>query len=112
MVATEELNEQLGNFDRNGEVQISSSTRRFRSGGLGSSGSGEGLRACQFPSGLGLGDALLLPKENLAGAMWVLRASEASAVRRMCGRAAPDHHCHLARVQVESLASVTKFTLF
>ena len=27
----------------------------------------------------------------------------------MCGGAAPDHHCHLARVQVELLASVTKF---
>ena len=29
---------------------------------------------------------------------------ETCAVRRMCGGAAPDHHCHLARVQVELFA--------
>ena len=40
-----------------------------------------------------------------SGAWWVLRAPEASAVRRMCGRAAHDRHGHLARVSVESLAS-------
>ena len=50
-------------------------------------------------------DALQLPKEDLAGAWWVLRTPEASVVRRMVGGAAPDHHGHLARVQVELLVS-------
>ena len=35
----------------------------------------------------------------------VLRASEASAVRRMCGGAAHDHHGYVARVRMELLAS-------
>ena len=39
------------------------------------------------------------------GAMRVLRASEACAVRRMRGGAAPDHHGYLARVAMELLAS-------
>ena len=30
-------------------------------------GSGEGIRAGQYPCGVGLGDALLLPKEDAAG---------------------------------------------
>ena len=34
-------------------------------------GSGEGLRAGQSTSGLGLGDVLQLPEEDLAGALWV-----------------------------------------
>ena len=38
------------------------------------------------------------------GCCAVLRAPEASAVRRMRGGAAPDHHGHLARVEVELLA--------
>ena len=54
--------------------------------------------------GLGLGNTLRFPKEGIAGAVWLLRAPEASAVRRMCGRAAQDHHGHLARVKVELLA--------
>ena len=54
---------------------------------------------------MGLGAALQLPTEDVAGAMRVLRAPEASAVRRMCGGAAPDHHGHLARVEVELLAT-------
>ena len=94
----------LGKFDGNGEVQISSGRRRFGSGGLGS-GLGEGLRARQPSGGLGLGNALQLPKKDLAGALWILRAPEACAVSRMCGGAAPDHHGHLARVEVELLAS-------
>ena len=55
------------------------------------------------PSGLGLGDALQLPKEDIAGAERLFRAPEASTVGRMCGRAAQDHYGHLARVQVELL---------
>ena len=51
-----------------------------------------------------MGDALQLPTEDIAGAMRVLRAPEASAVRRMCGGAATDHHGLLARVKVELLA--------
>ena len=59
---------------------------KYRAGGsmFGSSspgaGPGEGIWACQPPSGAGLGNALQLPKEHLAGALWVLRAPEASAV--------------------------------
>ena len=45
---------------------------------------------------VGLGDALQFPKEDIAGAVRVLRAPE-SAVRRMCCGAATDHHGHLAR---------------
>ena len=81
-----------------------SKSRRSRGCGLGA-GPCEGIRASQPSCGLGLGDALQLPKEDLAGAVRVLRAPEASAVRRMCGGAAPDHHGHLARVQVELCAS-------
>ena len=40
-----------------------------------------GLRASQSPCGVCVGDALQLPKEDpAAGALWVLRAPEASAV--------------------------------
>ena len=39
-----------------------------------------------------------------AGAVRVLRAPEAGAVRRMRGGAAPDHHGHSPRVEVELLA--------
>ena len=78
--------------------------RRSRSSSFGL-GLGRGLRAGQPRCGVGLGDALQLPKEDLAGPMRVLRASEASEVRRMCGGAAPDHYGHPARVQVELFAS-------
>ena len=54
--------------------------------------------------GLGLGDALQLPKEDIAGAERFVRAPEASAVRRLRGGAGPDHLGHLARVQVELFA--------
>ena len=50
--------------------------------------------------------------------LWVFRAPEGCTVRRMCGRAAHDHHCYLARFQAElfvlrivlqdSLSEVTK----
>ena len=49
--------------------------------------------------------ALQLPTEDVAGAVRVLRAPEASAVRRMCGGAPPDHYGHLAKVEVELLAT-------
>ena len=64
----------------------------------------EGILASQPTDGLGLGDALQLPKEDVAGAVWSFQAPEASAVRRLRGGAAPDHHGHLARVQVELFA--------
>ena len=77
------------------------------------------FRASQPPRGVGLGNALQLLKEDLASVVRILRAPEASAVRRMCGGALPDH---FARVKVELLASAhcvagcaeseaTKFTL-
>ena len=52
---------------------------------------------------MGLGYALQFPNKDLASAVRLLRASEACAVRRICGGAAPDHHGHLARVIVELL---------
>ena len=64
----------------------------------------EGIRASQPSGGLGLGDALQLPKEDIAGAERLFRAPEASAVRRLRGGAGPDHLGHLARVQVELIA--------
>ena len=73
----------MGNIDGNGKVLWKSKGRRSRSCGLGL-GLGEGLRTCQLPSGLGLGDALQLPKEDLAGALRVFRTPEASTVRRLC----------------------------
>ena len=47
------------------------------------------------------------PKEGLEGA--VRLAPEAGAVRRMCGRAAHDHHGFFARIQVELFASAYRF---
>ena len=47
----------------------------------------------QFPGRVGLGDTFQLTKEDIAGALWVLRALEACAVRRMCGGVATDQGC-------------------
>ena len=107
MDAMEELSEQhLEKFDGNGEVQISCGRRRFvGSGGIGP-GPGEGLGKGQSPCGAGLGDALQLPKKDIAGAMRVLRAPEAGSVRRM--RGGSDHR-HLGRVKVELLVSTYCF---
>ena len=41
------------------------------------------IRASQLSCGLGLGDALQLPKEDIAGTVRLFQAPEASAVRRM-----------------------------
>ena len=60
----------LETSDGNGEVQIPSRRRRF-----GNSGLGAGL-SCN----LGLGDAFQLPMDDIAGAVWFLRAPKASAV--------------------------------
>ena len=68
-------------------------------------GPGEGLRASQSPCGVGMRNAFHLPNEDIAGAVWLLRAREASAVRRKCGGAVPDLHDHFSRVKVELLAS-------
>ena len=69
----------------------------------------------------GLGDAFQLPKEDLEGAVRLLRTPGTCAVRRLCGRAAPDHHGHFARVNVsclllrivlqDALVKLHKFTL-
>ena len=40
----------------------------------------KGFRAGQSPGGLGLGNALQLPKEDIANVVWLLRAPEASTV--------------------------------
>ena len=65
------------------------------------SGRGEDIRAGQSPCGVGLGDALQVPMEDIAGAVRLFRAPEA---RRMRGGAAPNHHGHLARIPVELFA--------
>ena len=57
----------MGNIDGNGRILWQSKGRGSRSGGIGS-GPGEGLRACQPPGGLGLGDAFQFPEEDLASA--------------------------------------------
>ena len=44
------------------------------------------------------------PLPDLAGAVRLFRAPEVCTVRRMCGRTAHNHHCCLARVQVELFA--------
>ena len=51
------------------------------------------------------GYAFQLPKEDLAGVVRLLRASEAGAVRRKCGGAAYDHHGHLAWANMEFFVS-------
>ena len=53
----------------------------------------------------GLADALQFPKVDLAGAVCLFLATEASSVRRMCGGTVPDHHGHSPWVQVELFAS-------
>ena len=88
----------LGMERFNGEAE-----EEYQALGLGL-GPGKGARAGQSSCGVGQGNALQLPKEDPASAMRVLRAP-ASAVRRMCGGAAADHYGHLARVEVELLAS-------
>ena len=104
MVETEELSEQCGNFDGDGKIQWKSKGRRSRSRGVGPR-LGEGLRASQPLCGLGLVDTLQFPKEDLVGALWLFRAPEEGAVRRMCGRTVANLHGHIARIQVELLAS-------
>ena len=56
-------------------LERESKERRSRSCGVGS-GPGEGFRACQPPGGLGLGDILQFPKEDLAVALRLFRAPE------------------------------------
>ena len=51
-----------------------------------------------------LGNTLQLPKEDFTSALRLLRAPQESAVRRMCGRTATNHHGHFARIQVDLLA--------
>ena len=84
----------VGSPDGDGEVQWQSKGRRSR------------LRrhSSESACGLDLGDALYLSKKDLAGAVWVFRAPGASAVRRMRGGAAHDHHGYFARVEVKLLA--------
>ena len=65
---------------------------------------GRALRASESPCGVGLGNALQLPKEDLSSVLQLFRAPEEGTVRRMCGRAVENHHGHSARVQVELLA--------
>ena len=69
----------MGNFVGDREVQILGRRIRIGSSGLGP-GPGKGLRAGQSSSGPGLGDALKLLKEDLAGAVRVLRAPGASTI--------------------------------
>ena len=93
----------MGHIGGNGKIFWQNKRRGSRIGSLGL-GLGDGFRTSGPPCGLGLGDALQLPKRDIAGAVWVFRAPEASAVRRMLSGAATNHHGHLARVKVELLA--------
>ena len=88
----------VGNIEGDGKIQWQIKISRSRSLSFGS-GSGKGIGAGQSSCGLGLGNALQNPKEDFASAVGVLRPP----VRRMCGRAAHDHHSCPARVQVNFL---------
>ena len=61
----------MRSFHGNGKISWKCKSRRLGSCGLGPR-PGEGIRAGQPSCGLGLGDALQLSKEDLAGALWVL----------------------------------------
>ena len=52
-----------------------------------------------------LASTLQLHQKDLASVVRILRAPEASAVCRMCGGAAANRHCCVAKVQVELFAS-------
>ena len=52
-----------------------------------------------------MGDVFQSSKRNVACAMQVLRASDASTVRRMCRGAAPDRHGHPPGVEMELLVT-------
>ena len=67
----------MGNLAGHGKIQIHGRSKRSRSG---SPGLDKSLRAGQSSGGVGLGDALQLPKEDIAGAMRVLRAPAACSV--------------------------------
>ena len=84
---------------------------RFDSKSRRSRGCGRGAGPCEGqPScGPGLGDALQLPKKHIAGAVRLFGAPEASAVRRMRGGAAPDHHGYFVGVQAELYAFTALF---
>ena len=64
-------------------------------------GLGGGCRAGQSSCGLDLGDAYQIPEEDAAGVVRVLRAPATCPVGKMRGGAAPDHHGHSPRVEVE-----------
>ena len=70
--ATNERNgaaqQSVGNSAGDGKIQWQSKGRRSMSFGLGT-GPCEGLRACQPPCALGLGNTLQLPKDDLASAL-------------------------------------------
>ena len=77
---------------------------KSRSGSFGL-GSGERFRAGQSSSGMGLGDAFHFSHEVFACVMRLFRISAARSVSKVRRGAAPDHHCHFPRVDVELLAS-------
>ena len=83
--------------------KIPGGRRRSGSSGLGL-GPGEGFRASQPPCGVGQGDALQPPKQDIACDMRVLRASDASSVGRVrCGAASRLSTAISPRVEVELL---------
>ena len=94
----------MGSSDEDGQVQIQSRRRRPRTCSP-VPRPREDFRASQSPCALGLATHFSFPTKMLRVVLWVSRAPEASAVRRMCGGAAPGHHGHFARVKVELFVS-------
>ena len=79
MADTEEPSKRCGDSDGDGKIGWESKGRRSRGFGFGL-GLGEGLRASQFPCGVGLGNTLQLLKEDLASALRFFRAPEEGTV--------------------------------
>ena len=83
----------MGNFDGNGEVLIQSRKRTIKEQGPWFWTSAKALEPVSLPV------VWAWARKDLSGALRVLRAPQASADSMMCGRAATDHHGHLARVK-------------
>ena len=93
----------LGNFDGDRKVQWESKGRRSRSLGLWS-WTGRIPSSGLVSLWCGPGRRTPASRERYCGCCGgYFRAPEASAVRRMCGGAAPDHHGYLARIELELL---------
>ena len=96
----EEHSERCGTFCWKWRISDIGRRKRSGSGGVGT-GLGEGFRACQSPSGLGLRNALQSSKKILRVPCVYFEHQR----RVQSEGAAPDYHGHSSRVKVELLLS-------